>query len=428
MKIGFFDLVTVRICLPCYFGIFLPCRKHIFNYFYTKFIFMKEERDAFEMLQNLVQEMWKESENFTMVFSKPRHKSTDIISMQARPVLIKNNLQVQCVTRKKTKDETKNQSYASFQTMLNGLLEEVFFNLDIFVPTHTYQYLQNQKGKKTLLKKKAQNSLPEYLGHNHQKKSYINPEGFYYKELGLISGQGQVFSKGQKKYNQVNRYIETLSHLLEHEKPEINFSITDMGSGKAYLTFALYDYLTNVKGWKVKMTGYENRSDLVQTCNELAKKMSWSQLHFEACSIDQAPVKPVDMIIALHACDIATDMAISYGIKSQAKYIVLAPCCQKQIRKSMSGKNVLSPILKYGILEERQAEILTDGMRALLLQHAGYQTQVFEFISLEHTAKNVMIVAKKGKKNPDAWHAYQKIKESFGIPFHYLEKLLDITS
>jgi hypothetical protein len=156
-------------------------------------------------------------------------------------------------------------------------------------------------------------------------------------------------------------------------------------------------------------------------------KMSWSGLHFEACSIDQAPVKASDMVIALHACDIATDMAIAYGIKSKAKYIVLAPCCQKQIRKSMSGENVLSPILKFGILEERQAEILTDGMRALLLQYAGYQTRVFEFISLEHTAKNVMIVAKKGKKNPEAWPAYQKIKETFGIPFHYLEKILDIT-
>lgn len=388
---------------------------------------MKENHDVFTTLENLVGEILKADQPYNMVFSKPRDKLSDVVSLQARPVLIKNDLHVQCVTRKKTKDETKNESYESFQTTVKILLEDVFYNLDIFLPTYTYHFLQNQKGKKTLLKKKEQNNLPGHLGHDHQKKSYVNPDGFYYKELGLISGQGHVFTKGQKKYNQVNRYIETLHHVLENENPEGSFRIADMGSGKAYLTFALYDFLTRVKGWNVSMTGYETRPDLVQTCNELAARMSWPDLQFEACSIDQAPVKPVDMVIALHACDIATDMAISYGIKSNANYIILAPCCQKQIRKSMSGENVLSPILKFGILEERQAEILTDGMRALLLQHAGYQTRVFEFISLEHTAKNVMIVAKKGKKNPEAWPAYQKIKESFGIPYHYLEKLLQLS-
>jgi hypothetical protein len=131
------------------------------------------------------------------------------------------------------------------------------------------------------------------------------------------------------------------------------------------------------------------------------------------------------MVVALHACDIATDMAIAYGIQNHAEYIVLAPCCQKQIRKSMSGDHVLSPVLKHGILEERLAEMLTDGMRALFLQSKGYQTKVFEFISLEHTQKNVMITAKKGKPDPKAMTQFEEIKKTFGIEYHYLEKLFE---
>ncbi|MBK7524498.1 MAG: SAM-dependent methyltransferase [Saprospiraceae bacterium] len=361
-----------------------------------------------------------------MVFSKKRQKEEKVINITAKPILLKGKPFIKCVFRHPNKDNTYNYDIKEFLTLTSIWLEEKFYHADLFLTNETYQFLQNQKGKSTLLFKKASNILEDNQSHDHQKKVYVNPEGQYYRDLGLISGQGNLFSKGQKKYNQINKYIEMVSHLLSDEKPEGVFTIADMGSGKAYLTFALYDYLSTSLGWKVKITGYELRKDLVFLCNDVAAKMGFAGLSFVEAGIDKVPISKTDMVVALHACDIATDMAIHFGIECGAKYLVLAPCCQKQIRQNMDIQNVLSPVLKHGILLERQAELLTDGMRALLLEYKGYQSRVFEFVSLEHTSKNVMITAKKSKPDPKALDSFFTLKKQFGIKYHYLEKLMNL--
>jgi hypothetical protein len=205
-----------------------------------------------------------------------------------------------------------------------------------------------------------------------------------------------------------------------------------MGSGKGYLTFALYDYLSSVMGLQPEITGIELRQNLVDFCNKNARLAGFSGLHFVATDINDFQPERLDMLIALHACDTATDLALAKGILAKVDTIVVAPCCHKQIRKAMDTQNELAPVLRYGILEERQAEILTDGIRALLLEANGYKTQVFEFISTEHTAKNVMITAVGTNDDPrlkqQGLNALEKVaalKAGFGIEEHYLEHLLN---
>lgn len=218
------------------------------------------------------------------------------------------------------------------------------------------------------------------------------------------------------------------SLLREYPLPE-NAVIADMGSGKGYLTFALYDYLTHYLNIKPRIEGIELRQNLVDLCNQVAQKCGFEQLSFLAKDIAAYQPEHLDMLIALHACDTATDLAIAAGIRNKAAHIITAPCCHKQIRKDMDTQNELAPLLRYGILEERQAELVTDGIRALLLEAHHYKTKVFEFISTEHTAKNVMITATV-KPHPDlakssaALQQVAALKKGFGIRTHFLETLI----
>ncbi|MBL0355368.1 MAG: SAM-dependent methyltransferase [Chitinophagaceae bacterium] len=232
----------------------------------------------------------------------------------------------------------------------------------------------------------------------------------------------------QDKYKQINRYVEIIDGIIKDLDFNKSISVVDMGSGKGYLTFALYDYLTSTLQLQAKVSGIELRPDLVNICNQIAAKANFSNLHFEKGSIADAAIQSIDMLIALHACDTATDDAIYKGIQANAKVIICAPCCHKQIRKQMKPGNVLNSITKHGILLERQAEIVTDSIRALLLEAAGYKTRVFDFIATEHTPKNVMIVGIKNKNTIDKKEEYlekvKALKALFSIETHYLETLL----
>ena len=200
-----------------------------------------------------------------------------------------------------------------------------------------------------------------------------------------------------------------------------------MGAGKGYLTFALYDFLSNTLRKKAQVMGVEVRPDLVQLCNQIAQNAGFEQLNFQQGYIGNFTLPKTDILIALHACDTATDDAIFKGIQAKADLIICAPCCHKQIRKQMNCTTHLQNMLQYGIHKERMAEMVTDTIRALLLEVNGYQTKVFEFISTEHTGKNVMIVGQKVSKTKDSSHYLEKIemlKSEFGIEEHYLEKLL----
>lgn len=250
--------------------------------------------------------------------------------------------------------------------------------------------------------------------------------------LNVLDARGRVKKDKGDKFRQINKFVEIINSLIR-QNPEMlkkeSLKVVDMGAGKGYLTFALYDYLQNILNKKVMVTGVELRKELVEQCNQIAIKSGFKDLIFEQGYIGSFPLEQVDILMALHACDTATDDAIHQGIKARAGLIICAPCCHKQIRKQIKKGAQLQPILDHGILKERQAELITDSIRALYLKAYGYKTKVFEFISTEHTGKNVMIVGQKHSGKVDKGAIFSQInglKATFGIQKHYLDDLLNL--
>jgi len=371
-----------------------------------------------------IDELIQNDQLFKLTFSKPRPQNKDINNVYLKTADIKHQLQYSLTYRYKTRDEVKNYKKDEIIQVLMNLITDSFFNAVLFTEDEETSLLQNKKGSGAIFTKKTKEKIVLEASHDHKKTRYIAENAPYLQMLGLAGKDGKIYDKSQDKYRQINKYIEILDHLIKDLPTSKPISIADMGSGKGYLTFALYDYLTNTRGYKIRMTGYELREDLVATCYKSAIECGFVGLAFQQKSIEDANTKETDIVIALHACDIATDMAIAKGIQSNASYIIVSPCCHKQIRNAMHHQNDLSPILKNGILEERQAEIITDGIRALIMEANGYKTQVFEFISSEHTGKNLMITGVKSEVNPKAMAEVAAIKKMFGIEHHYLEKLL----
>lgn len=232
----------------------------------------------------------------------------------------------------------------------------------------------------------------------------------------------------QHKFRQINKYVEILDGLLSPWLNEGRVRVVDMGAGKGYLTFALYEHLRHNTKLQIEVTGVELRPELVAKTNAIAQSAGLSGLSFVEGSISNFPLHDVDVLIALHACDTATDDAIAAGIAAGARLIVCAPCCHKQVRKEMKASAAQLPMLQYGILFERQAEILTDTLRALIMEKHGYKTHIQEFIEAEHTPKNVLLSGFRLDNPPPADEAEQKIerlKKDFGIRQHFLEIALD---
>lgn len=343
--------------------------------------------------------------------------------------------------RYKTRDIFKNFPIDEGLKLINHLLSNDFRIGTLFTIDEEIIIEYDKKGAIKLRKRALGKKLEVSAAHDKEKKRIIKPSNNpYLHALKITDSEGHVFKNAQDKYKQINQYIEILSSLIK-ELPEGSIkNVVDMGSGKGYLTFALYDYLHQQLNLKAKVTGVEFRSDLVSLCNEIAKQSNFGQLNFVEGTIQDYSVNEINLLIALHACDTATDDAIFKGIKAGAELIVVAPCCHKQIRREIEKhkvKNDVSFLTKYGIFLERQAEMVTDGIRALILEYFGYKTKVFEFISDAHTPKNVLVVGVKKSPKSDVRSAkseeqkviLQKIKETkayFGIDYHHLERLLDL--
>lgn len=353
----------------------------------------------------------------------------ELKNIYLRPVLIKKQPKIGYTFRYQTRDVVKNYEIAEAVESLRQLLGTAFLNADLFTVEKDYTLSFNKKGEPQLQEKTASRNEAAAATHNREKNRLLDAGRPWLHLLGITSAKGEVLANAQDKWRQINKFLEIIDSLVRENPLPENAHLADMGSGKGYLTFALYDYLRHSKNLLVTVTGIELRPSLVEFCNITAVQVGFEGLNFVAEDINDYRPERLDMLIALHACDTATDLALSKGILGKAGIIVVAPCCHKQIRKEMDTQNALSPILRHGILEERQAEIVTDGIRALLLESQGYQTKVFEFISTEHTAKNVMITAVQSpKKNQkDAENVLSKvaaIKEGFGIKIHFLETLL----
>lgn len=361
----------------------------------------------------------------------------DLQRLLARPVQLKGQLHLSIVSRFRTRDITRNLPAAEGVThLLAQCGMSGFRNAHL----HTTDGLEVQlafskKGKATVRVGKA--NVPDVPGatgatavaHNRSKHRYIEQSRPFLHALGVTDAQGQVVPSMSRKWKQINKFVEIFASALEASAQAADrpLHVVDFGSGKGYLTFAVHDWLLHVRGLDAQVTGVELRAELVALCQGVIDRLGLQGMHYEQGDVRHYHPDTLDVVIALHACDTATDHAIFLGVRAGADIILCSPCCHKEVRPQLLSPHPLRPILRHGIHLGQEAEMLTDGLRALLLEACGYDTQVFEFVSLEHTNKNKMILAVKRKTAGDPgkiWRQIDEIKAFYGIQAQCLEQLL----
>ena len=324
-------------------------------------------------------------------FSIPKNKSQDIIKGKVQRISIKGieMLQVSLFTSKQVFHE--NITLDKVDSYLEKALETKFNSLELYTPDFVYGYKISSKGK-LLTNKRATKTEMVTLSHNKQKK-YILNEGEIIPpmiDLGVMTPDGKIVKAKSDKFKQINRFLEIVDDVIGEEK---YLKIIDFGCGKSYLTFIIYYYLTNVKKIECDILGLDLKEDVVNNCNKVALKYGYDRLKFLMGDISKFKEEDnVDMIVTLHACDTATDYALYHAINMKCKHIISVPCCQHEINSQLSS-NKLHLVNKFGILKERMSAILTDAIRANILQYMGYKTQVLEFVDFDASPKNILIRA-----------------------------------
>lgn len=354
-----------------------------------------------------------------LTLGKYRGADSSLRNLFVRPVALKSGPHLAFLWRHATRDITKNHTPAEALTLLPSLIGADFLDAHLFTTGQSVQLACQPDGKSRLKISGATRSAARPpTAHDRAKAHLIPADAPWLHRLGVTNERGHPREGMADKFRQIQKFAELLTHLLAEAFPEFSthppdtpLRIVDAGSGKGYLTFALAELL----GTRARVLGIELRPALIELCNQVASEHGLAgQLEFRAGTIADAARDPCDILIALHACDTATDDAIARGISVGARLIVVAPCCQKEIRPQLVSPAVLAEALRHGIFLERQAEFVTDALRAQLLEWAGYRTKVFEFISTEHTAKNLMIAAIKSHTAGDAGRA-KRVREFAGF-------------
>ena len=346
-----------------------------------------------------------------------------VISLQQQPML-------SILYRYKTQDVTKNYPLSEALDLVRELLL-CCKQANLFTAIEELQLKKNKKkAMLTVTQHKAvAKSGAEQQGHDRVKHRYVDQDSLFLQPLGITDAKAQIVPSMARKWKQINKFVEICAGAVEQiQQPDRPLHIVDFGSGKGYLTFALYDYLAKHQQTPF-VTGVELNPKMVEFCQNVSAQAGFEQLGFFQGDVRTYEPERLDVMIALHACDVATDFAIHTGIRLNAQMIMCAPCCHKELRPQLTAPKVLSPMLQFGIHAGQQAEMLTDTIRALLLKAYGYETKVFEFVALEHTSKNKMILAVKRQdySEPDqaVLEQIQALKEMYGIQKHSLELLLN---
>ncbi len=318
--------------------------------------------------------------------------------VKLRPVRLKDELFIQETVYVGTKVLHSNLTAAEAMERICNYMEQDFKQALIQTENAECTILISKKGKATVkIKRKTFEKVD--LNHNRQKK-YILEEGEkipFLIDLGIMNLEGKVVKAKYDKFRQINKYLEFIRDIIPKLPTGRTIRIIDFGCGKSYLTFAMYYYLHDMQGLPIEVIGLDLKTDVIHHCNELAKRYEFEHLHFEMGDIAKfTGADSVDMVVTLHACDTATDYAIEKAVKWGASVILTVPCCQHEVNKQIKSE-LLNPVLKYGLLKERMSALLTDAIRANMLEELGYDTQVLEFIDMEHTPKNILIRATKRK-------------------------------
>lgn len=347
------------------------------------------------------------------------------------PVTIKGAPHLKFVTSHARKDITHNYAIDEGLAQLSSLVGEDFLSATLFTTAEDVTLQFTKKKATTLTRAKPTFSEIPAGNHNRAKKYAVDATRPYLHALGVTQADGTVKPTMYPKFKQICHFIEIVDQLLSESDLSTapSLAVTDIGSGKGYLTFALYDHLTATLGKTATVKGIEVRADMVALCQNIAKRAGFTELTFEQALAETASAGKSDVIIALHACDTATDDAIYQGIKASAALIVTAPCCQHELAPQL--QNAVAPLkglLKFGLFRQRQADLVTDAARCLLMEASGYQVKVIEFVSTEHTAKNIMLAAtRSGSADKSAARAqYEALAVEMGFKNQHLAKLLNI--
>ena len=381
------------------------------------------------------------NENLELITLSAPRKGRDELKVRIRPMLLRGELKFQFETFRGAKAFHENLPLAEAVDRIAEQMTDVFCQLQLQAAAGQVTALVSKKGKITVREKQgaAGKAAPEALqdarvkrtalAHN-KKKRYLLEEGRpvpFLVDLGVMTPEGKIVHARYDKFRQINRFLEFVEDILPALPKDRELTILDFGCGKSYLTFAIYYYLRECQGLDVRIIGLDLKEDVIRKCSDLSSKYGYDKLTFlqgdiagyEGCT-------RVDMVVTLHACDTATDYALYKAVKWGASVILSVPCCQHELNKQIENET-LAPVLKYGLLKERMSALITDGLRAGLLEQQGYDTQILEFIDMEHTPKNILIRAVKRKNGKKAKAASAAAFENCTEALHAdltLEKLL----
>ncbi len=392
-----------------------------------------------------------------LVLAKPKPANAEVQRVSVRRIDLRGRACLQLVHQQRSRELTENLPVAEALVMLDAWIGTRFAHAHLFTRDETLQLLFSKRGKVALQRSRVAadpidgEGVPDEAeatagkaparGHERAKRRWLALDAPFLQALGVVDRGGALVPAMARKWKQINKFVEVLDHALDQAglaqgRPPAGaapLQVVDFGAGKGYLTFATHHHLTDPatgRGWPARTLGVELRPDLVELCNRAAKACALPGLAFECGDVSRVLPEHVDVMIALHACDTATDHALHAGIRAGAAVILSSPCCHKQIRPQLQLPAVLRPMLQHGIHLGQEAEMLTDSLRALLLEAQGYDAQVFEFVSLEHTSKNKMILAVKRRQPlPAARRAaieaqIDQIMAFYGIREHCLRTLL----
>ena len=372
-----------------------------------------------------------------LVLAKPRAGGDDLQRLSARPLQLRGEPCLQLVYHHATRDITKNPPAAEALALVRELLGTRFAHAHLFTTEGEWQLSISKRGKVALARHgQAAPAAAPPGGHDREKQRWLSLDEPFLHDLGVTDAQARLVPAMARKWKQINKFVEVIAHALERAQwaPPAGepVRVVDFGAGRGYLTFALHHHLTQGRHWPAEVLGVELRQPLVDECNAAAARRGLAGLRFECGDVNDHAPERVDLMIALHACDTATDVAIAAGIRAGATMIVCSPCCHKELRPQMQLPEVLRGMLQHGIHLGQQAEMLTDTLRALWLEASGWDAQVFEFVALEHTSKNKMILALRrpegapgeARRRAEARRRIDELKAFYGVQQQRLEALL----
>ena len=370
-----------------------------------------------ERLKTILEEQLNEQLS-QIIISNPRRAAL-AQKVKIRPVLLKDVLNFQVTEYKGKQVFHENIEKEHAIGYITEQMEQFFGQMVLESTTKTVNVLVSKKGTVTIKQKTQKKEVKQKeLSHN-RKKRYILEEGVavpFLVDLGVQTKEGKIVNSRYDKFRQINRFLEFIQDVVEDLPKGRELTIIDFGCGKSYLTFAMYHYLKVMKGFDIRVIGLDLKEDVIAYCNELKEKYGYEKMTFTTGDVaSYTGVNAVDMVVTLHACDTATDYALEKAVKWGASVILSVPCCQHELNYQMKNQE-LEAVFKYGLLKERIAALVTDGLRAEMLEQCGYDTQVLEFIDMEHTPKNILIRGvKRSKERQVSFEKFDNCCKALGV-------------